>query len=95
MSFLSNLTVYAGNWEQTGSQKFDANDLAAIDSATVVTSQFGKSVCFFLKGGGQSYVPMSRNGQQLEVGASVDPSKVTIETLSKKGEADIYRARID
>lgn len=95
MSILSSLQVYAGKWNLIGTAKFDESDKASIKSATVVNSQYGKSVCFFLVGGGTAYMPMSNQGTQLEVGDVVDIDKCTVETLHRDGSADIQRCRID
>ena len=74
-------------------RSFSSEEISAVDSAKVVESQFGLSVCFSMKGGGMSYIPLDMNST-LGVGASVELSKAELVTLSKPGEDDIYRVRI-
>ena len=73
----------------------DAEDKAKFTSAKVVSSDFGKSVCFFLKGGGQHYIPMSNQGEQLAVGDSVNLDAISIQILGRPGDKDIMRAKIN
>lgn len=92
MNIFSSLRVYAGKWNLKASRVFEAEEIAAVDKAEVVSSQFGNSVCFHFKAGGQSYVPLS-NDSNLAVGDTVDLSKAQVLTLSKEGESDIYRVK--
>lgn len=93
-SLFSKLQVYAGKWNLKSSEALDAEDKEMFSSARVVSSNYGLSVCFFLKKGGQSYIPVSNNSKSVEVGDPVDLNKVVIETLSKEGEDDIMRVKI-
>lgn len=86
----SNLTNYAGNWAVTNRRDFNDEEKAAVKSATVVSSQYGSSVCFLMVGGGQTYIPVSRDSN-LAVGDSVDLDKVQLLTLHRDGDADIMR----
>ena len=90
MNIFSKLQVYAGKWTLKASRKFEAEEIAAVSKAEVVASQFGNSVCFFMKSGGQSYIPLSSNST-LSLGDSVDLSKARLITLKKDGETDIVR----
>lgn len=92
MNIFGNLQVYAGKWNFKGSRKFEAAEIAQVEKAEVVASQYGNSVCFFMKGGGQTYIPMS-NDSTLGVGASVDLANAELITLEKSGEADIVRIK--
>lgn len=93
-SLFSKLQVYAGKWNLKSSTPLDEEDKSLFKGASVVSSNYGLSVCFFLKSGGQSYIPVSNNSKSVEVGDSVDLNKVVIETLSKEGEDDIMRVKI-
>ena len=93
-NIFGNLTVYAGKWNLKSEVSLDAEDKAMFSSAKVVSSEYGKSVCFFLKSGGQQYIPMSNQGVQLNVGDNVNLDKVNIQVLEKQGEQDILRAKI-
>ena len=46
------LTIYGDSWKVTNSREFTDAEKSAIRSNAVVNSEYGKSVCFFLKGGG-------------------------------------------
>lgn len=95
MGFLDSLKTYAGAWEETGREKLSANEIKSIDKIEVVEkdNEWGTSVsmCFFMKGGGRKYVPLSRDCD-LEDGDGVDPKSVEIITLERDGEEPIYRA---
>lgn len=78
---------------ETAVRAFDPEEVAAIESATVVESQYGLSVCFFLRGGGQTYIPLDKNST-LGSGDAVDLNKAKLVTLSRAGEEDIHRVRI-
>lgn len=90
MNIFSSLQVYAGKWAIKARRVFNQEELAAVEKAEVVTSQYGNSVCFFMKNGGQSYIPLSQDST-LTVGDAVDLSKAELLTLEKSGESDIYR----
>lgn len=90
MNIFSSLRVYAGKWMLKSSRKFTAEEMAAVQSATVVPSQYGNSVCFVMVSGGQTFIPLSSTSN-LGVGDSVNLSTARLLTLEKSGEADIYR----
>lgn len=90
MNIFSSLRVYAGKWAETARRAFSQDEVNAVESATVVESQFGNSVCFMMKSGGMTYIPLDQNSSKA-VGDTVDLSKAELLTLSKQGEADIYR----
>ena len=90
MNIFSSLRVYAGKWQVKDTQNFSAEEIALVDRAEVVDSQYGHSVCFFMKAGGQTYIPLDQNSSKA-VGDTVDLSTAKLLTLSKQGEADIYR----
>ena len=92
MNIFSNLRVYGGKWAVKASRAFNQEELAAISSATVIPSNYGNSVCFMMVNGGQSFLPLDQNSS-LGVGETVDLSKAELLTLSKEGEADIYRVK--
>ena len=86
----STLTNYAGNWAVANRRDFNAEEKAAVKSASVVPSQYGSSVCFIMKSGGQTYIPVSRDSE-LAVGDIVDLDKVQLLTLHRDGDEDIVR----
>lgn len=95
-NIFSGIQIYGEPWTVKSEVALDAEDKAMFSSAKVVSSDFGKSVCFFLKGGrGTQFIPMSNQGEQLAVGADVNLDRVTIQVLGRTGEKDIMRAKIN
>lgn len=90
MNIFSALRVYAGKWSVKETKKFSQEEIALVDRAEVVDSQYGQSVCFFMKAGGMTYIPLDQNSSKA-TGDTVDLSQASLVTLSKQGEADIYR----
>ncbi|MBO7417914.1 MAG: leucine-rich repeat protein [Bacteroidaceae bacterium] len=77
-------------WIVKDSRPFNPEEIAAVKKAEVVASKYGKSVCFFMQAGGQTYIPLS-NSSSLTVGDSVDLRTAKILTLSREGKDDIFR----
>lgn len=92
MNIFSSLMVYAGKWNLKASRNFEKEEIAAVNEAEVVSSQYGNSVCFHMVGGGQTFIPLS-NDSTLTVGDTVDLSKAKLLTLEKDGESDILRVK--
>jgi hypothetical protein len=92
MNVFSSLTKYADNWRVVNSRSFNEEEIAAVKRAEVVSSQYGSSVCFFMKTGGQTYIPLSRDSQ-LAVGDTVDLTKAELLTLHRDGDGDIIRVQ--
>ena len=78
------------SWVVTNSRPFTPEEITAVNSAEVVASQYGNSVCFFMKGGGQTYIPLSEQSK-LAVGDELDLKTAKLITLSRKENDDIYR----
>lgn len=91
MNIFSSLRVYAGKWAVKGEPRnFTQDEIAAVKQAVVVSSEYGLSVCFFMKSGGQTYIPLSTTSTKGS-GEVVDLSTAKLVTLCKEGESDIYR----
>jgi hypothetical protein len=90
MNIFNSLKVYAGKWAVKASRAFSQEEIDAIDSASVVDSQYGMSVCFFMKGGGQTFIPLS-NTSSLNVGDTVNLTTAKLLTLGREGDSDIFR----
>lgn len=88
------LRKYAGNWNVTARQNFTDNEINSVSRTEVVPSEYGLSVCFFFKTGGQSYLPVSRDSIEVEIGQSVDLKKCEVLTLSREGDSDIQKIEI-
>ena len=92
MNIFSALKVYAGKWNVKEIRDFTQEEINEIGTATVVDSQYGMSVCFFMKGGGQTYIPLS-NDSSKSVGDSIDLKAAKLLTLGRQGESDIFRVK--
>ena len=92
MNIFSALRIYAGKWSEKEVRNFTQDEVAAVEQAKVVESQYGYSVCFLMKSGGQTYVPLDQNSS-LGIGSQVDLTKAQLVTLQCPGEQDIYRVR--
>ena len=90
MNIFSKLRQYAGKWQLSDSRKFTDEEIASVERTEVVASQYGNSVCFFMKQGGMSFIPLS-NQSNVGVGESIDMNNAKLLTLSKQGEDDILR----
>lgn len=93
MNIFNNLQVYGGSWNVINSRALDPEEINAVNKAEIVASDFGKSVCFFMKSGGTTYIPLSRDAT-LGIGDSVDLSKAKVLTLHRDGSDDITRIDI-
>lgn len=92
MNIFSALRVYAGKWNVKETRDFTQEEMDAIDTASVVDSQYGMSVCFFMKSGGQTYIPLS-NDSNKSVGDTIDLKTAKLLTLGRQGESDIFRVK--
>ena len=92
MGLFTDIKTYATGWAVKATNKISPADIAAVDRAVVVDSKFGKSVCFYLKSGGQVYHPVAQDSE-LSVGQTVDLNAVEVLTLEKSGEKDIIRIK--
>ena len=90
MNIFAGLQVYGGSWNVKSERSFDAEEIQAVSKAEVVASEYGNSVCFFMKSGGQTYIPLS-NQSTLSVGDTVDLEKAKVLTLHRDGNDDITR----
>lgn len=92
MNIFAALRVYAGKWQEKEVRAFAPEEIDAVDSTKVVESQYGFSVCFFMKAGGQTYIPLDQNSTKT-VGEVIDLKTAKLVILSRQGEDDIYRVR--
>lgn len=93
MNIFDSLKTFGGNWKVKSQRPFTEEEIAAVNSASVVASQYGSSICFLMKSGITHYIPLS-NTSNLNVGDPVDISKASLLTLSREGSKDINRVAI-
>ena len=65
--------VYGEGWTVSNRRAFNAEEQGAVLRAEVVSSEYGNSVCFFMRSGGMTYIPLSKNSSKLP-GDSIDLS---------------------
>ena len=80
-------------WTEKDCRNFTVEEIAEVETAVIVESNFGHSVCFNMKKGGQRFIPVEL-WSNVRTGDVVDLTKAKIKTLSKRGEADILRISI-
>lgn len=93
LNIFSTLQQYAGKWNVVSSREFNEEEINSVAKAVVVASQYGNSVCFHMKSGAKTFIPLSSDST-LTVGESVDLTKAKLLRLSKPGECDINRVSI-
>ena len=84
--------LYAQPWNVKETRPMSDEEKSAVASATVVSGQYGNSVCFVMKNGGMGYIPLT-NDSVVEVGKSLDITTLQVVTLTKQGENDITRIK--
>ena len=92
MNVFYTLTSYAGKYSVKSVRKFSDEEKAAVTNASIVPSEFGLSVCFFMKNGAQKYIPLS-NDSVRNAGESIDLDSAEILVLGKEGSSDILRVK--
>lgn len=92
MNIFSTLKTYAGKWGVKSERAFNAEEISSVKQAVVVPSNYGNSVMFTMKDGGQTYIACSSDATST-VGEAIDLTKATLLTLEKEGEDDVLRIR--
>lgn len=92
MNIFSALKVYAGKWQVSNKRAFSDEEVNAVDTAKVVSSKYGLSVCFMMKGGGMTYIPLDQNSS-LSEGDVINLKNAELITLHRDGDDDIYRVK--
>lgn len=93
-NIFASLRTYAGKWSVKGEPRnFTEEEISAVKEAVVVSSTYGLSVCFFMKSGGQTYIPLSSTSSRGS-GEIINLHDAKLVTLEKVGESDIYRVEI-
>ena len=93
--FLSGELKVYGGWNPIDEHKFNKAERDFIKDAVIADSEYGKSVKFTFVTGQWTFIELDSSSESLEIGTPVDPAKVTIITLSKPGEKNIRRVKID
>lgn len=95
MNIFDSLQMYAGKWSVKSVRSFTSEEKDIVASIKVVASQFGKSACFFMKNGQQSYIPLDKDSElTTPVDAVLSFDNIELMTLERMGDADIDRIRV-
>lgn len=92
MNIFGALKVYAGKWQVSNKRAFSDEEVNAVDTAKVVPSKYGLSVCFMMKSGGMTYIPLDQNSS-LSEGDVINLKNAELITLHRDGDDDIYRVK--
>lgn len=84
----------SNKWIVKEERSFTEEEIGSILNAVVVANQYGKSLCFYMKAGGQSYIPLSPNCD-IGTGETVDIRRCKLVTLGKAGHNDIFRVCLE
>lgn len=91
MNIFASIKKYAGRWTEKGeARNFSAEEIAFVEKAEVVASQYGNSVKFSFIDGTCGFIPLGRDATA-SVGDVVNMATAKVQTLSKAGEDDIKR----
>ena len=82
MNIFNNLKLYDNRWRVKSVRKFTVEEIAMVEKAQVIESQYGGSVCFFLKNGMATSVPLD-NDAKSRIGDFIDMNTAEIVTLAK------------
>lgn len=82
----------SNKWHVKEERSFTDEEINAVQNAVVVSNQYGYSVCFYMKAGGQSYIPLTRDSE-IGVGEDVNIMDLRLMTLSREGNDDIMRVK--
>lgn len=89
-NFFDSVKKYAAKWQVVNTRNFTQEELAMVESAKVVESSFGLSVCFTFVGGACGFTPLS-NTSTKSVGDSIDLANAKLVTLYREGDGEINR----
>lgn len=79
------LPEYGAKWMVEDARFFNEKEQADIQSAEVVPSQFGLSVCFLMSNGKKKYIPLDQEST-LNIGDPLDKSRIQLKKLINIGD---------
>lgn len=81
-----NFKTYLNTWEEVSRESFDSDDMAIVESAEVVASNYGISAKLVYISGEVVFIPLSRDNQDMGIGQTIDLSKCFLVTLKRGTE---------
>lgn len=85
INFFATAQVYGSKWNVIEKRRFNSDEKAMIESASIVDADYGLSVCFMMKGGGSTYISLGKESTGF-VGQELDMDELYFLTLERKGE---------
>lgn len=85
INFFATANVYGGNWNVIESREFNPQEKSMIEKAVIKDADYGLSVCFFMKGGGTTYISLGKESSGF-VGQEVSMDELKLLTLERRGE---------
>lgn len=92
MNVFSELKVYAEKYTVISVRKFNDNEKRLVEKVEVIPSNYGKSACFFMKGGGTTYIPLDENSSYA-IGDILNLENLELVLLGRGGKDLINRIR--
>lgn len=87
--------MYAGKWSVKETRNFTSEEQSRVAKIEVVSSEYGKSACFFMTSGQRGYIPLDKDSELLTpIGKSLSFNDIELVTLERMGDADIQRIRV-
>lgn len=94
MDIFKGLRHLVAVWEVQEERFLTREEIAAVKSAFIVESGYGKSVEFRMRNGKNAYTPLSVDSFDVPVGKRVSLKKMKILRLSCPGNFDIYQVKL-
>lgn len=95
MNIFDKIQMYAGKWSVKNVRNFTSEEQARVASIEVISSEFGKSACFFMANGQRGYIPLDKDSEIVTpIGSKLSFSNIELVTLERMGDADIQRVRV-
>lgn len=85
INFFATAQVYGSKWNIVEKRRFNSEEKAMIESASIVDADYGLSVCFMMKGGGSTYISLGKESTGL-IGQEVNIEELSLLTLERQGE---------
>lgn len=85
INFFATSKVYGSKWNVIEKRPFNNDEKGMIEKASIVNADYGLSVCFMLKGGGSTYIPLGKESTGF-VGQEVSMDELSLLTLERLGE---------
>lgn len=97
-NIFSKLTAYATGWKLVGTRKLTSEEIDAVEETSVVSSEYGPSVCMLMKKRDsdgrkiKTYIPFGRDSKDsFQEGDEVDLRDLNLVELEQPGSDNIFR----